>query len=375
MEILFEDSASCLSILYDSLQAQRKIMIETASLIYTAEKAGDMEIVEEGFIDILNRIADEIIAMIVRIRDTVRNFIMRLNSRSASYEKVMKKYCSELQDFDIQPFSIDGYDFKISNDTRPNVKVIHELYLAYNIRMLDFNKLTSDQVKEICEKVTSEGSLGKKRGDLLGISDSVKQTDLKERAFKYYRNGQSEVGEIKITKDEIRAIIADYPAVIAERKYTIDEQRTLNILLNDMERDFKVNIPKRMKETPTLKNALYNEGPIGVADDVKVNGRVINQDVKIANLSDFNAYVNAKYKQTVAIATAVTTVYTARISAIESKMRQDEYIVREALDKKGRNVAEEFEIFDKYNSYPCTPNTNWASVTEGCNLIGGVLGV
>ena len=354
MEILFEDSASCLSILYDSLQAQRKIMIETASLIYTAEKAGDMEIVGEGFIDILNRIADEIIAMIVRIRDTVRNFIMRLNSRSASYEKVMKKYCSELQDFDIQPFSIDGYDFKISNDTRPNVKVIHELYLAYNIRMLDFNKLTSDQVKEICEKVTSEGSLGKKRGDLLG---------------------QSEVGEIKITKDEIRAIIADYPAVIAERKYTIDEQRTLNILLNDMERDFKVNIPKRMKETPTLKNALYNEGPIGVADDVKVNGRVINQDVKIANLSDFNAYVNAKYKQTVAIATAVTTVYTARISAIESKMRQDEYIVREALDKKGRNVAEEFEIFDKYNSYPCTPNTNWASVTEGCNLIGGVLGV
>ena len=65
---------------------------------------------------------------------------------------------------------------------------------------------------------------------------------------------------------------------------------------------------------------------------------MINQDVKIANLSDFNAYVNAKYKQTVAIATAVTTVYTARISAIESKMRQDEYIVREALDKKGFSV-------------------------------------
>ena len=361
MDIIFEESSASLPILYDALNAQQQILIETAQMLYQCQRSGDVEILTEGFGDIIQKIIDKIVDIIKKIRQAISQCLMRLNSRAMSYKKIMDKYAPELRDTNVMPFEVDGYDFTITGNSNPDISQVYAMYAKYNDTLMSFNKLSSDKVREICEEITGERELSDIRGRILGTNKPVGQATVKQEAFKFYRDGKSETTTLTVSSETIKDIIANYENIIDARKVAISNNKEVNRLLNDMERYFKVVIPKKLKETQSMSDLKY--GDLMTQDD--------NPD-KIANIADFNAYVNAKYKQTVEIAHAVTAIYTEHIAAIDSKMKQDEFIVRKALDRAGQHLMESiFATFDKYNSYPATPNKNWAEVWEGCNLIGG----
>lgn len=365
MDIIFEESTPALPILYDALNAQAQLLIETAQVLYQYQKTGEPEILQEGLGDIIQRMIYEVVSMIQKIRSAIANLFMRLNSRAMSYEKIMKKYAPELRNADITPFSIEGYDFTVTDKSRPNITTVHGIYLKYNDLITRFSTLTSDKVREICEDITSERHLSATRANLLGVTGiAIPQSTIKQEAFKFYRNGKSETLEMTINKEIVQDIVNNYENVINERKMTMNENKEINVLLNDMERFFKVIVPKELKKTQDVSKLSYS-GPM-VDSNKQIDGT-------ITNIADFQSYVNAKYKQTVELAHAVTAVYTERIAAIDSKMKQDEHIVRQALDKIGKDDVklEGFEALDKCNSYPMAVNKNWAGVWEGCNILGG----
>lgn len=376
MDILFEDNISIAPIIYEAMEEQQQIMIEMASMLYNFQKTDNIEVVQEGFMDILEKVKEAVLNMIHKIRETIRNFIARLNSRSSSYDKVVKMCTEGGIDFDsVKPFTITGFNFKVGSDTRPDVRVVDKLYYEHNAGLVNFKQLTSDAVQKMCEEMTSSETLGKKRAELLGTSGSISQDDLKEAAFKFYRDGKSEAFDITISGANVRDVVKKQKSIKGEHKETIEEQKSINALLNRMETTFKTDLPNAVKKYKDFSRATvtYIGGSSGVdagVQDTHNEFDAMNQG-RITNISNVNNYINARYKQTVAIATAVTTVYTARIAALESKMRQDEHIIREAMKQSGRAVDESMRIFDKHNSYPMTPNMDWACVTEGCNLIGG----
>lgn len=365
MDILFEDSNPGLAMWYDSLKAEQSIMLEMVQTVYYYEKTGDVEILTEGVMDVIKHIIYEIVAMIVKIKDTIKSFFTRMNSQSMEYGKLMDKYAQILhRREDIKPFDVEGFNFIISKDNCPDMYAADSIYTKYNAQLMAFNLYTSDKIRALIEDIKQGNKNFELRGKLLGISGGIKKEDLKSTAFMHYRDGQTETVKIKVDKKMVREIIANAMSVSAAKKWAITSQKETDKLLKDMEHFFKDVVPAKLKETQRAQDLSYG-GRNGGLEDIDY------KDTKVANVNDFMAYVNAMYHVTVEMANDVTVVFTEYISAITSKMNQDIYIVKKALMGSGIDVTEEFAIFDKYNSYPSTPNLNWAKVMEGCNTLGG----
>lgn len=364
MDILFDDAVSSLPMTYDALMAQQQVMIETAQLMYMFEKTGDTDILQEGLMDIIESIKESVLRLIEKIRNAIKMMLMRLNSRAMSYKKLVEKYREELFNADIKSFDIEGYDFKVGTDTRPNVAAVHDIYIKYNDQIMIFDKLSTEKVREICSNIISEQALNLMRVKLLMGKEmwgGVKQSDLKDVSFQYYRNNTNAVVKMIITQKDIDEILTDYNNVIDERRATLSQQTEVNRLLNEMESFFKHVVPKKLKDTNSYTVAAFN-GPETPAD--------IGTG-QLSNIADFQTFVNAKYRQTVEMANAVATVFSERVAAIDSLMKQNEFIIRQALDYKGQNktVNETMRLYDPYTTYPATINKNWAGVWEGCNLL------
>lgn len=365
MDILFDSAVSSLPMTYDALAAQQKVMIETAKVMYMFEKTGDTEILQEGFMDIVESIKESVLRLIEKVRNAIKQMLMRLNSRAMSYKKLVEKYREDLYGANIKSFEIEGYQFRLGTDSRPDVTSVHDIYLKYNDQIMIFDRLSPEKVREICDNIISEHALNSMRTRLLTGENSwggVRQSKLKDTSFQYYRNGSTEVGKMTITQKDIDEILLGYTAVIDERKFTLSQQTEVNKLLNDMESFFKHVVPKKVKDTSSYTVSTYN-GP---------EASTTLGTPQLTNIADFQTFVNAKYRQTVEMANAVATVFTERVAAIDNMMKQNEFIIRQALDYKGqgKTVNETMKLYDSYTTYPATVNENWTGVWEGCNLVG-----
>ena len=359
MEILF-DSIPVLEALYDLQVSSNNVMKQKVVVSHNFSKTMDRDILTEGVSDILSLIRDGITAFINKIKKLINDCVMTLNSYTMEYNKLVEKYGSMLKSKEFKPFEIEGFNFITLDVNKPDGSSVYKIIEDFNDDISKFNRYTSEDIREICMNAVSPSAFNNIRGKVLGNNKNIQDSDFGEYVYSYYRNGMTQPSMITVDPQYISALIDRSGKLLSEKKSTKSEKDYLMGILGRMEKFFSVKVAslyddvQKTYSVPSLMKNGYSE------DDA--------QRINESRLNDLINYMMMRYQQTVMLSNIVSLVYIERMSAIKDQINQDSQCLRLAIRRFG--VVSENESLvntslEECNTYPPTPNSNWAPILEG----------
>lgn len=363
MEVLY-DSMSVLEALYDLKVHSQSVTEEIAIMSHNYKKTGDPEMLTEGCKDLLDLIISGIKSFIQKIRDLIKKHTMILNSYHMEYSKLIEKYSEVVMSAEIQPFHIEGFNFTVLTNPRPDVSEVHGIIEEFNNDIAKFSSLTIEDIRELKLRKSSDISFERLRGKVLGVSSRIDPQDFRKYAHSFYRGNSEYPNDIVIDKDYINTIIKNSEMLIKEKKTTSIDKDSIMGTLSRLEKFFSTKVSRLYDDIERVYNVSNLQKNGETSDD--------SQRIEESEMSKLVMYLSNRYQQAVELSNIISVVFVERISAIKDQMNQESQIIRTALKQIQPAVFEGFmETLENVNSYPPTPNTNWAPIWEGISTYGG----
>ena len=363
MDTLY-DSVSILEALYDLHSTQETLLEEVGIVRHNYKKTGDVEMLTEGVGDIITLIFSSIKKFIQKMKDFIVRKFLILNSYRMEYDKLIEKYGKTLAAAKFVPFTIEGYRFTTLSRPRPNTGKVISIIDDFNTTIAKFQSLTMEDIRRINNEECSAVAFQRLRADVLGTTNRLSQEEFKKSCFMHYRNDQEFPEKITVDTTLINALLDGANALIAEKKIVKADKDTALSILNNMERFFSVKVSTLYDDIRKTYN-LHGLSKTGVADDsVQTMGE--------KELEKLTMYLSSRYQQVVELTSIISIVFVERMAAINDQTNQELQILREVLKLQTNYVADSTDLLlETVNSFPPTPNPNWAPVWDGISDMGG----
>lgn len=370
-EILIE-SFSALEALCDLHADYNTFCEEQVRMEYNYQKTKDLQVVEEGIGDILQFIVESFRRFIGKVRDLYNKAIMVMNSLGMEYSKLIDKYGDDLKRMEIPEKEIEGFQYSTLSVNPPNVGLVYQLLSEFNTHIAKFNQLTTEEIRTMYNDAMTEISVGRLRGKLIGDGGRIEADGLRSHIYQMYRSGYTYPVKLKVTKEMIGGIVDNSKALLQEKKLAGQQKLEVLNLLQRMEKFFSVSLMDLYDDVDKSYNirALSTElSKKGYEEDTVYR-------IREAAMQNFSMYMTMRYNQVMEMSNVMTVLFTERLGAIKDQIDQERQIINMMLRLNvtafgGKSVKESFvpDALAKANSYPITPNPNWAPILEN---VGGV---
>lgn len=363
MEVLYE-SMSILEAVYDLNMTQESLLEEIGIMNHNYKKTGDVDVLTEGVGDIIALIFSSIKKFIQKMKDYVVRKWMILNSYRMEYDKIIEKYGKVLAAAKFDPFTIEGFRFTTLSRPRPDTSKVNSIIADFNVTIAKFPSLTIEDIREINNNECSAVAFQRLRADVLGTPDRISQEEFKKTCYTFYRNDREFADKITVDSNMVNAILTNSSALIGEKKAVkVDKDTTMSIL-NNMERFFSVKVSALYDDIKKTYN-VHGLSKNGMGEE---EAQVLTEK----EMEKLTMYLSSRYQQVVELANIISIVFVERMSAINDQTNQELQILREVLKLQTGPVTDSFDrLLESANSFPPTPNPNWAPVWEGISDMGG----
>lgn len=355
--IIFEHE-SLLPQIYDLEKSYMEVTEAISIGYHYYQKTGNIEFVCEGFTDGIQKIIDAVKRFIAKVKEFFKRLFMRINSNFMEYEKLAKTCQDDVIPNWKNDFDIDGYVFTNIEQIPTVLPVSSILSLEYDV-ITRFSKASTEEIQNLCNKITSENIYSTLQHRALEIDDSVAIGDFKKYCFRFYRNGQDSTSKVVCNKDTLADIVSKAHSIKNIKKATLDKKAMVDKTLHKLESIFTDSISD-------ISKGINQTVDIYVYD--RVNNSEEHRTIAESDFDKLMALSSALQKLTIKVSTIMTTAYGEKVASLEDYIRQSTEIMRKAIQVNTGGLSESILVFDKYNSYPQCPNQSWAGVFEGVNL-------
>lgn len=343
----FTPTYEALSIIYESLESDSETFKSMVTTGYLMESGASKDIVMESVSDIFKTIADGIKKFIENVKKFFKKILLYITSAYQDLDKVaaeVKKVIDGKNDIE---FTIDGYKFTVIDKSSPNISEFQNIVAKYNDDMTKISDLKEKEVKDEVMEWLTETNLDRLRGQVLGINQSIPDTEYLDEIRKYYRNGEDSTQSITVNRSMVDSIISNAKKLEDAKKASIKDRDNLINLLSKSETFFGRTIQTFYKgNTKQINvNKVNIDNNKFSTEDNKIN---VNDDMS----KMISTYASYKAKQVNKIAGMINLVACERVNALKDQIKQERTILRKCLfgntkDEKKDNVSESIGIDGK----------------------------
>lgn len=304
-----------------------------ATVIYSED--GDIEILQEGFKDMVTSAVEFFKKMINSLIEFVKRFFTWLSSYIGNFEKFVEKNKKRLTSLN-PDFSFEGYVYTIKAGV-PNLDRVSAIITDFNKDLSSLDKMSMEDLTIEREETTSTNVMNALRGSVLGASQPIESEDYLNEVKKSYRNDEDKPTSIKVNGQYLTGLVNTYSDLAKLKTEVSKERDKVNVLLSNM-RSFFEKGPKTGFEgnegfargsNITIKNDGYS---LSKSDDVTVKGDSIQK---------MNFFYSTKFKQAKEIGAIVLTALNEKVSAIKENLKQNERVIRKAAFSKDKETPKE----------------------------------
>lgn len=363
MPILF-DSIPILEVLYDLDMSRQSVAEEMVTINHNHRKTNDVEILTEGARELINTIISGLKKFLQKIKELISKHLMILNSYHLEYNKLIEKYSKVLINCEVKPFEIEGFNFTVLSNPRPDTSEVYRIIDEFNSDIVKFSSLTIEDVRELKLKKSSDLTFDRLRGIVLGSNSRIYPEDFKRTAHCFYRNGMEFPHNITIDRSYVDIVLKNSGALVAEKKASTMDKDVMLATLSRLERFFSTKVSSLYDDVERVYNVA----------NLQKNGETAENAQKIEEkeMTKLIMYLGTRYQQTVELSNIISMVFVERLAAIKDQMNQDTQVIRTVLRHANPSLLEgTMAMMEGANSYPPTPNTNWAPIWEGVSVYGG----
>lgn len=359
MELLLE-SFSVLEALYDFHQDYDKFCEEQVRIQHNYAKTNDLQVVEEGLNDILQFIVENFRKFIGKVRDLFHRGIMATNSLGMEYSKIISKYGEELKTMKFIESEIEGFRYSTLSVNPPNIGIVYQLIDEFNQHIAKFDQLTTEQIRAMHDDAMMDISIGRLRGKLIGDGGRIEADGLRSHIYQMYRSGASYPVKLNIDKEMVNNIVNGSTALLKEKKLVGAQKVDILGLLQRMEKFFSISLTNLYDDI----NKSYNVSTLtqkGYADHAYT--------IRETTLNNFSMYMTMRYQQIMEMSNVMSVLFTERLGAIKDQINQERQILGRVL-RSNKYIGESLipAALEEANSYPITPNCDWAPILENVGI-------
>lgn len=290
------------------------------------ESSQNIDILQEGFSDILESARSFFEKLIKVIKEFVKRQITLMKSYIADFNKFLEKHKDYL--YTLNPdFNMEVYSFTI-DEASPNLSYIKDLVYSYRDGLSRITTITSDEIKEMKKKF--EDNKNQMRGNILGTNDVITSDDFYTVVKNRYRDNSSKPYKTRITKGNLTFAIETFPKLKQMKDSVEKEEKEIVALLNELKKFFS--------KSPTT---YYRDNRRYIAlKDIEMDNNTLKytraQDIEydMNHMKKIDSYFSFKFAEAKFISDVTTTVFREKINAIRDAMKQYKDIIIGSIKEK-----------------------------------------
>ena len=302
-------------------------------MLSMVESSNSIEILEEGFSDILESARKFFENLIKIIKEFVKRQITLMKSYISDFSKFLDKHKDYLHTLN-PDFNMEIYSFTI-DDSSPNLSYIKDLVYKYKDGLSRISDITKDDVKDM--KRDFEFRKNQIRGDVLGTKQVITGDDFKDVVKRHYRDGQLNPYKTRITKGYLTFAIESFPRMKQMKDSVEKEQSDIVGMLNELKKFFS--------KSPTT---YYKDNRRYIAlKDIEIDNTTIKytraQDIEydMEHMKKIDAYFAYQFAEAKFLSEITTTVFKEKVTAIKDAMNQYRTIIMNSIKEKNDASTQE----------------------------------
>lgn len=290
------------------------------------ESSQSIEILQEGFSDILESARAFFERLIKMIKDFVKRQIVVMKAYISDFDKFIEKHKDYL--YTLNPdFNMEVYSFTI-DETSPDLSNIKGLVYDYRESLARITTISSSEIKDMKQKF--EFNKNQMRGDILGTKQVITGDDFRSVARAHYRDGYTKPRKTRITKGNLTFAIESFPKLKQMKTSVEKEEKEIIALLNELKKFFS--------KSPST---YYRDNRRYIAlKDIEMDNSTLKysraQDIEydMDHMKKIDAYFTFKFAEAKFISDVTTTVFKEKINAIKDAMKQYKDIILGSIKEK-----------------------------------------
>lgn len=316
-----------LSEVYDLNQLHFSIVKENVIRNHYYNTTGEVDVLTEGFTDIISKIGDFFKTMIEKIKKFFKKVLMFVESCFMDIDKFVKKYKDELKSINIKPYEFHGYNFTMHEP--PDMSEFEKIVSSYNSDISEVSKLKKGDILKQQNDYLIDSNLDGIRGKILGSNNKITENDFHEEVRKYYRDG--DLDEITITIDNTyyHKVLDSIPKLVTDKKEAEKTRDKLIILLEKTQRFFNTNAAVVYKDSQQS----IRTRKIDTSEYTFRTKEEEFQAYSEKNISNVEAFLKFKYNQVNKISSMINLVASERANAYKDQVKMYRSIIKSALSK------------------------------------------
>lgn len=323
---IMESQHSFLKDLYEVVREDYNIQDSMIRLNHTYNKTNNLEILTEGFNDIIENIVKFFKSLLTKFKEFFKNIAMYMNSHIMELGKFVDKYKDKLNTLDVS-FTIRGYKFTIPESNCPNLDPYQNMVSDYNSSISDVKSLKKDEISKEKNEFLSDNNLDKLRGKILDVNKAIPEDEFTKEIRAYFRDNSEEEIDLNITKSTISSIISSSKDLTKAKDQALKSQVQIESLLNKTIAFFD----KKITTTYKGDNKVMYTKSINTSDNKFSTEDNQDQGHTDSVEKNVNELLSLKYNQSKQIATITTTIATEKTKALNDNIALFRKILREAI--------------------------------------------
>lgn len=198
-----------------------KIIVE-----HNYQMIGGLDVLTEGFSDILNSIT----SFLRKMKDAIINFFKNIYNRFKVLKGDFKAVESVILDCDDE-IIVQGYDFTITEDL-PNLEYLRGAVDEYNDLLSQASTKTRTEIKNRETEFLSTNNQSKLRGQLLNMTTEIDADSFDTEVRKIFRNGDEETSDIVVKASELKTHLERYNRMDNDIKRAKKTETDLIVLID-----------------------------------------------------------------------------------------------------------------------------------------------